>query len=127
MANHNFVIEDIGQGKIAEEFRESFINSIILVFGLNFTLKSIYHVNLFGLMVSPCHVKNIFIDTFPGNKGHDTLYRERSTVDKISIEEIFVVHMWVTVYFKDVKDIVVLPMNIPAYGNLFLIIYFVLN
>ena len=78
-------------------------------------------------MVSSRHMKDIFVNTFPGNESHNTLNGERTSVNKITIKKVLVVHGRVSIDFKDIQDIIVLAVDITAYGNLLFVINFVLN
>jgi len=121
VADHDLFVDDIGQWKSAEELRERFIDSWIFILGLDFSFETVNVVDLLGLMVSSGHVQKVDVGALPGNEGEDALHRERSPVDKITIEKILVIHGWGPVDLENVNQIKVLPVNVSAYSDLLLV------
>lgn len=91
MTNHHFFIDDVGQRQGAEQLRESFIHSLIFKFCLNLTFEPVDVVDLFGFVVAAGHVQKIYVDAFPSYEGEDALNGERTAVDEIAVEKVFVV------------------------------------
>lgn len=72
-------------------------------------------------------MKEIFVDTLPSNESHDTFDRERSSVNKISVEKIFIFRSWILIEFKNICQIIILAVNVSADCKLLLVFDLVLN
>ena len=128
MTNHNLFVNHVNQRQSTEKLWKSLINSIILFkFSLNLSLESVNHVYLPGLMISSCHVKIIFVYTFPGNQGHNAFNRERPSVNKIAVKQVLVIWTRVAIQLKDVQHVIKLSMNITANCKLLLILNALIN
>lgn len=88
---------------------------------LNLSLESINHVDLSGLVVSSCHVKEVFINAFPSYQCHDAFDGEGSSVDKVSIKEVLIVLGGVLIEFEDVNQVIKLSVDVSANCELFFV------
>lgn len=127
MANHNSFVKYISQRKTTKKLRESFINSNIFIFSLDLSFKSINHIYLLCLVVASRHMKDIFIYTFPSNQCKHTLNWKWPSINKISIEQVFIFLCRNSIYFIDIKKIVILSMYISTYGYLLLLFNIEIN
>ena len=97
MADHNTLIDNIGQWQMAEELRKGLIDPNIFILGFYLSLEAIDMIDLFGLMVSSGHVQVLNIDAFPGDEGEHAFNRKRAPIDEIAVVEILVFLSWVAI------------------------------
>ena len=112
---------------MTEQLGEGLVDSRIFIFGLNFTFKSVDMVDLLGFMVSSGKMQKVNISTFPSNKSKHALNWKRTSINKITIEEIFIFLCGIAVQFEDIVEIVVLTMDITTDGHLFFIFNWEIN
>lgn len=67
-------------------------------------------------------MQEILIGALPGYQGKHAFHRKRTSVHEIAIEEVLVSDGWVTVEFEDVVEVVVLPVDVSADGDLLIIL-----
>jgi N-glycosylase/DNA lyase len=67
-------------------------------------------------------MQEIYVCGLPGNEGEHAFNRERSAINEISIEKVLIIDCRETIQFKDVIEIVVLPMDISTDSDLFILL-----
>ena len=72
-------------------------------------------------MISSAHEKVIWEADLPWQKSHYDLNWEGASIDEISIEQIWVLFGWASIYLENVEEIVVLAMNVSTDSDLFLV------
>ena len=122
VADHDLLIEDICKWQRAEELREGFINTDVLVLGFYFSFEAVDMVDLLGLVVASRHMQEVLISALPGNQRQHALDRERPSVHEISVEEVLVADCWIAVELEDVVEVVVLSVDVSTDGDLFLVL-----
>lgn len=69
----------------------------------HFTVESIQFVQLCGLMITSAHEEVVGVADFPGEKAHYNLTWKAPTIDKITIEKVWVLFGWNTIKLKDIQ------------------------
>ena len=118
MANHDLAINHMAKWQVAEQLGEQIV-CLDVVLCLHFAFKSVHFVQLFGFMITSTHEEVLREADFPGEHEDDDFDRKRTAVDKVTIEHVRIFLRWVPIKLENINQVVVLPVNVTAYCDLF--------
>jgi hypothetical protein len=115
MRDKNLVLNDSSQRQVSKDFQKQ-IKNLIVVLGLDFTLKAVDAIHIFRFVIAARQVDAIGGSEFKEEERENDFDREGTAIDKVTVEEVRVGRTGVPVQCKDIEDTVCVEKNEKVTG-----------
>ena len=113
MDYENLLVDAVSDWQPAKKLRKQIVHLRIVLLD-DLTFEAIHLIELLSLMVTSRHEEVLRVAYLPGKHRENDLTGKRASVDEVTVEEVRVLFRGVAVQLENIKQVVVLPVDVAT-------------